>query len=331
MIDSAERSNTERRLLQRKTLRSILWKYSSPLAGAVCVVTLMTAPSVAEETVPITRDMTASIVRLAPRILICDPAPSFDDVADDETDEDQSERARRHLFTAVALATLVIDEDAPQMQELEILPKPISNNTVEVEVETLDLVDPVPLAEMPFEMRLPEPSADVSDGRLPEFFNSPDIGSGLLESDLPDLDDPAPKSEPSPSEYQRVIARLDIRPRKIGPSSQEFVSDTDLPSDTSGLAPQPQVPSLVQLYQADLTMRDIWAGASFCHQPLYFEDQRLERCGVIGGPLHLCPSLHSGVHFAIKAGLLPVTAAVNPPCNCVRSGCSPTPLTRLFK
>ncbi len=327
MIDLAESSIAERRLLQPKTLRSILWKCSSRLAGAVCVVQLMTPLSIAEETVPITRDMTASLVRLAPRILISAPAPSFYEVVNEQTDEVQNERAGKHIVIADTLASLVIHEQPPQLQEFESLPAPSANNTVEVEVETPNLVEPVPLTEM----TLPEPSADVSDGRSPEFFDSPDIGSGLLESDVLDLDDAAPKPEPSPSEYQRVIARLDIRPRKIGPSSQEFVPDADLPSDTSGLTPQPQVPSLVQLHQADLTMRDIWAGASFCHQPLYFEDQRLERCGVIDGPLHLFPSLHSGVHFAIKAGLLPIAAAVNPPCSSVRSGCSPTSLTRLFK
>lgn len=117
---------------------------------------------------------------------------------------------------------------------------------------------------------------------------------------------------------------LDIRPRTIGDDDATLISSDQLPTDTSGLERQDSVPRLIQLYQADLLMRDIWSGASFCHRPLYFEDQRLERCGSIGTALRHCPSVHSGVHFFWKASSLPISLVIDPPCECVRSGCKPT-------
>ncbi|MCA9139883.1 MAG: hypothetical protein KDB00_24085 [Planctomycetales bacterium] len=127
-----------------------------------------------------------------------------------------------------------------------------------------------------------------------------------------------------------TAAWLDIRPRGIDDAAN-LISRDQLPTDTSELQPQDSMPRLIQLYRADLLMRDIWPGASFCHHPLYFEDQRLERCGTIGMALHHCPSLHSGAHFIWKAGTLPLSMAITPPCQCVRSGCKPTGIMARFR
>lgn len=114
---------------------------------------------------------------------------------------------------------------------------------------------------------------------------------------------------------------LDIRPRTLDKDDSELVSIDKLPRDKSGLEPQDSTAEWIQLYQADLQLRDIWPGASFCHRPLYYQDASLERCGTIAGPLRHCPSVHSAIHFAWKTGMLPASVAWRPPCRRVKSGC----------
>jgi hypothetical protein len=54
----------------------------------------------------------------------------------------------------------------------------------------------------------------------------------------------------------------------------------------------------------------------FSHQPLYFEQANLERCGTSYGCL---TSAASCVHFTASAAMLPWQIAVSPPCSKVRS------------
>lgn len=57
-----------------------------------------------------------------------------------------------------------------------------------------------------------------------------------------------------------------------------------------------------------------WKAASFCHQPLYFEDVNLERYGYSSG--YLQPAV-SAAHFFATVPLLPYKMVVEPPCDCV--------------
>ncbi|WP_253153952.1 hypothetical protein [Stieleria tagensis] len=130
---------------------------------------------------------------------------------------------------------------------------------------------------------------------------------------------------PMPAARQQVARRserpwLDIRPRGVAPDATTLLPADQLPPDTSGMPLPPQTPQLVQLYQADLKLCDIWAGASFCHQPLYFEDQNLERLGTTGRCLQCCPPLHSAVDFVWSTGTLPISVILQRPCSCVPSG-----------
>lgn len=54
----------------------------------------------------------------------------------------------------------------------------------------------------------------------------------------------------------------------------------------------------------------------FCHQPLYFEDPNMERCGSSVGCLTEFSSI---AHFAIRIPLLPYLMASNSPHDCVRA------------
>lgn len=52
----------------------------------------------------------------------------------------------------------------------------------------------------------------------------------------------------------------------------------------------------------------------FSHNPLYFEDANLERCGVGHG---LCQPAVSAAQFLGRTALLPYSVIANPPCDCV--------------
>jgi len=113
---------------------------------------------------------------------------------------------------------------------------------------------------------------------------------------------------------------LDIRPRTLPPDGAEILSDQQLPDDRSGLEPADALPTAVQLYAVDLQSQDIWRGASFGYQPLYFEDRLLERYGSIGCVLKYCPLVHCGAHFAFASATLPISVLHSPPYRLVRNG-----------
>ncbi len=113
---------------------------------------------------------------------------------------------------------------------------------------------------------------------------------------------------------------LDIRPRTLPVDGSERLSDSKLPADVSGLDPAVPVPAAVQVYAVDLRADDIWRGASFGYQPLYFEDRLLERYGSIGRVLEYCPLVRSGAQFAFSSAALPISVLHSPPHRRVRSG-----------
>lgn len=55
---------------------------------------------------------------------------------------------------------------------------------------------------------------------------------------------------------------------------------------------------------------------AFHHNPLYFEDANLERCGQSSGCL---TTVHSAVHFATMIALTPYLTTATPPCSCVQA------------
>lgn len=349
MTDSAIRSTRSLRIRRRNTLDSLCRRGVATLA---CATSMLTATPLAAwgadidravpiTTVPITTDPTATIVRLAPRILISNPAEI--NVSASKT----SNQSRRHWNppTLVSQATFSSLHQAGQapaasepstQQPFESLPRPSADNTVEVEVEVPALVQPVPVSQPPGLLPIRrEPAAESNDEGSRTFDSFDDPQPELIESDVLDLGDrqfgrDVMRHERVTVPTQSTGAWLDVRPRGLGESSQ-LVADADLPGDTSGLPRHDSVPHLTSLHRSDLTMRDFWTGASFCHQPLYFEDNRLERYGAIRGPLKRVPAVHSGIHFAWKAGVLPLSAAIDPPCSSVRSGYHTPPLKRLIR
>lgn len=113
---------------------------------------------------------------------------------------------------------------------------------------------------------------------------------------------------------------LDIRPRTLSIDGCERLSDSQLPADVSGLDPAVSIPAAVQWYAVDLRAEDVWRGAAFSYQPLYFEDRLLERYGSIGRVLRYCPVVRSGAHFAFASATLPFSVLHSPPHRLVRSG-----------
>lgn len=310
MIDSANKSSNDLRRQPFCPADSI--RFVS-LATAACMISLaVVAVGHAEDELPRTRDATASIVRLAPRILVSNPLPSDGAVEDEISDESQSRWVRENLLSEVSFESLVVDSGTPQIEKYDSLPQPVVDETVEVEVEVPSLVKPVPLPKQ-------------------DNFESDTSGFELMESEVLDLGEISSVPRSQYAATKPVRSPVDIRPRNLAQSGGAIVDAADLPQDTSGLLPQDPIPHLVSFHRADVDMRDLWPSASFCHRPLYFEDQRLERYGVIAGPLHRFPSVHSGLHFAWKAGMLPVSMTIDPPWKCMQSGCTPPPLKRLFR
>jgi hypothetical protein len=113
---------------------------------------------------------------------------------------------------------------------------------------------------------------------------------------------------------------LDVRPRTLHEPST-IVPAADLPPDTSQLPAAPRIPELIQLYAANLHCADFCASATFCHQPLYFEDRLLERHGVSHGIFRCLPPVQSGFHFLGRTAMLPAAVLHDRPCSCVRNEC----------
>ncbi len=353
MTDSANRTTRSLRIRRRNTLELICRRGVSTLAKLACAASMLTVTHLAAEDggvdggVPNTTDPTATIVRLAPRILISNPAEIAEIAEIHAPPREATGQLRRPsdpppLVSQVTFSSLyqtgqtsAASEPLTQ-QPFESLPQPSADNTVEVEVEVPALVQPVPVLQPPGLLPIRrEPAAESNDEGSGTFDAFEDPQPELIESDVLDLGDSQfgrdrLQHERVTAPTQSTGAWLDIRPRGLGASSQ-LVADADLPGDTSGLDRHDPVPHLTSLHRSDLTMRDFWAGASFCHQPLFFEDNRLERYGAIRGPLKRVPAVHSGIHFAWKAGVLPLSAAIDPPCSSVRSGYHTPPLKRLIR
>lgn len=250
-------------------------------------------------------DPTASLVRMAPKILICDPIP----INKSLTPEHIS-RLRESSFG------FVVSYQDDQVSDW--LPAPLPADTLPA--------DTLPVPSLRNELPAPrtlEVEAETLEGAP---------ATPAPESLLPP---PAPLRTPLqgvPSTAAQIGSGgwLDIRPREID-GDGAIVPTDQLPEDTSELAPEETIASLVGLHHADLQLTDIWSGASFCHRPLYFEDARLERYGCISGPLDRWPSVHSAIHFGWKTGVLPIRMAMERPRSCVKSGYKAEPMTRLFK
>lgn len=113
---------------------------------------------------------------------------------------------------------------------------------------------------------------------------------------------------------------LDVRPRSLRAPSTLVPAD-DLPRGTSQLAAVPRIPEVVQLYAANLHCADFCVSATYCHQPLYFEDRLLERHGISHGIFRCVPPVQSGLHFLSRTAMLPASVLHDRPCSCVRSEC----------
>jgi hypothetical protein len=140
----------------------------------------------------------------------------------------------------------------------------------------------------------------------------------LPPSDAAQLNGPAlPKEcEPAPSDNPLFTLTTDIRPRT---PDGEVVPADQLPFNCAGLKPIQQ-----KVMSTNLSCDTCYPGycdllsmARFCHKPLYFNDDCLERYGVESC---CCQPCASALCFYGGALLMPVRACCVCPCSCVPSG-----------
>jgi len=140
----------------------------------------------------------------------------------------------------------------------------------------------------------------------------------LPPPDAAQLNAPAVPNEckDTPVDNPLFTLNTDIRPRT---ADGQLVADDKLPFNCAKLKPVQQ-----QVMNIDLSCDTCYPGycdllsmARFCHKPLYFNDDCLERCGVESC---CCQPCASALCFYGGALLMPVRAFYVCPCSCVPSG-----------
>jgi hypothetical protein len=106
---------------------------------------------------------------------------------------------------------------------------------------------------------------------------------------------------PLPTDLAGIELTADIQPR--GKDSQ-IVSEEKLPKNCAQyvFSTDPTLYDDSGILSGGFAPGYNWAAAQFCHNPLYFEETALERCGVEHG---CCQPFISGAHFFGSVALLP--------------------------
>jgi len=143
-------------------------------------------------------------------------------------------------------------------------------------------------------------------------------------------DDRLPMTRPVPAQVVSVELQPQVAPPEPVPApAKESVlpahDDAELISRTLA-RPQPQESPAKQL-DPDVVLKQgagttrlwgtsisFWEAPAFCHRPLYFEDENLERHGRSFGILQ--PAVSAG-HFAGRAAVWPYLAGAFPPHECI--------------
>lgn len=117
-----------------------------------------------------------------------------------------------------------------------------------------------------------------------------------------------PESIPAPAQlyatsthYEDLIGRVLARPRPTEPPARRLELGDDLVHG----------PGMIRLWEQSVSM---WEAPAFCHRPLYFEDENLERHGRSFG---LAQPAVSAVHFAGRGMAWPYLAGAFPPHECI--------------
>jgi hypothetical protein len=103
--------------------------------------------------------------------------------------------------------------------------------------------------------------------------------------------------------YEDLIGQVLARPQPIGPPARQLEHGDDLVHG----------PGMVRLWEQSVSM---WEAPAFCHRPLYFEDENLERHGRSFG---LVQPAVSAAHFAGHGLVWPYLAGAFPPHECIYS------------
>ena len=140
--------------------------------------------------------------------------------------------------------------------------------------------------------------------------------------------DPAPAAEPEATIEADQQTEADPRLPDLlhRPLSDVTLADALQPTDLDGTVlrtPDDQAATIYNIQDALLdstvTFRACCRWRSlfpFCHNPLYFEDANMERCGIGYGCL---TEMVSAGRFFGRVALLPASMVVDPPCSCVPS------------
>ena len=157
----------------------------------------------------------------------------------------------------------------------------------------------------------------------------------LTSAALADEPAAAPAGRPVPARVVSVLARNQVPPAQATPAETvpTPAAGHGLPAfdDTQLIAraiarPQPQDTPASQLVSAEGLLQgpgttrlwgmsaSAWEAPAFCHRPLYFEDENLERHGRTCGIFQ--PAVSAG-HFVGRAAVWPYLAGAFPPHECI--------------
>lgn len=158
-------------------------------------------------------------------------------------------------------------------------------------------------------------SAAAQDG-LPPREPSPPLVSVLVRRQAPPEGQPAPMAEPVPAPAGQLTPAM--QPALAGSHDEELISralsrpqPADQPSRQleQGIE-QVHGPGMIRLWGQSVSM---WEAPAYCHRPLYFEDENLERHGRSFGLLQPAASV---AHFTGRGLAWPYLAGAFPHHEC---------------
>jgi hypothetical protein len=148
-----------------------------------------------------------------------------------------------------------------------------------------------------------------------------------------ELPEPTLETPRTQSADDKIIIVLPIENDERGPDESELSDplersirsiSLDIKAPAGSMPPNPaamkyESNSLLSNFELRPWQEEVyfWESPIFCHRPLYFEEQRLERDGLARFPM-IRPAI-SGAHFFASCAALPYQTVMHPPCVCVPS------------
>jgi hypothetical protein len=145
----------------------------------------------------------------------------------------------------------------------------------------------------------------AQDGLPPIESSSPSLVSVMVRQQaapVPEqIEAPRVKPNPAAARDEDLIGRALVRPQPVDSLAKQLVQDSELVHG----------PGMIRQWDERVSM---WDAPAFCHRPLYFEDENLERHGRSWGLLQPAASI---VHFTGRGLAWPYLAGAFPTHECI--------------